>query len=83
MEKVTIFGRTSCGFCVGAIRLCEARGIEFKWVDMIEEDITKADIAQKIGKPVHTVPQIFVGEQHVGGYDEFSAFVRQQETAEH
>jgi hypothetical protein len=30
-----------------------------------------------------TVPQIFVGEQHIGGYDEFSAFVRQQETAEH
>jgi glutaredoxin 1 len=46
MEKVTIFGRTSCGFCVRAIRLCEARDFEFKWVDMIEEDITKADIAE-------------------------------------
>ncbi|MFT5987084.1 MAG: glutaredoxin 1 [Marinobacter psychrophilus] len=83
MEKVTIFGRTSCGFCVRAIRLCEARDFEFKWVDMIEEDITKADIAQKIGKPVNTVPQIFVGERHIGGYDEFSTFVRQQETAKH
>jgi glutaredoxin 1 len=83
MEKVTIFGRTSCGFCVRAIRLCEAHAFEFKWVDMIEEDITKADIAQKIGEPVHTVPQIFVGEQHIGGYDEFSTFVRQQEIAGH
>jgi glutaredoxin 1 len=83
MEKVTIYGRTSCGFCVRAIRLCETHDFEFKWVDMIEEDITKADIAQKIGEPVNTVPQIFVGEQHIGGYDEFSTFVRQQETAGH
>lgn len=83
MEKVTIFGRMTCGFCVRAVRLCEARGIELKWVDMMEENITKEDIAQKIGKPVHTVPQIFVGEQHIGGYDEFAAFLSQQETAAH
>lgn len=81
MEKVTIFGRPSCGFCTRAISLCEARGYQFKWVDMMQEGITKADIAQKIGKPVHTVPQIFVGEQHIGGYDEFSAFVRQQSSS--
>ncbi|MGP4845642.1 GrxA family glutaredoxin [Marinobacter sp. 1Y8] len=78
MERVTIFGRLSCGFCARAIRLCEMKGFDFKFVDMMDEGITKADIAQKIGEPVHTVPQIFVGEAHVGGYTEFSNYVANQ-----
>ncbi|MGQ7275440.1 GrxA family glutaredoxin [Marinobacter sp. V034] len=78
MERVTIFGRLSCGFCARAIRLCEMKGFDFKFVDMMEENITKADIAQKIGEPVHTVPQIFVGEAHVGGYTEFASYVASQ-----
>tara|TARA_R100000935_G_C2815232_1_gene156977 strand:- start:414 stop:590 length:177 start_codon:yes stop_codon:yes gene_type:complete len=48
----------------------------YTWVDMIEHDMTKADIADKIGRPVHTVPQILVGDRYIGGYDEFSAYVR-------
>lgn len=77
MEQVTIYGRSSCGFCASAIRLCEARDMPFIWVDMIEQDMTKADIAEKIGRPVHTVPQILVGDKYVGGYDEFAGYVRQ------
>ena len=37
MEQVTIYGRSSCGFCVQAKRLCEARNIPYVWVDMIEK----------------------------------------------
>ncbi|WP_144823239.1 GrxA family glutaredoxin [Marinobacter piscensis] len=81
MEQVTIYGRTSCGFCVRAKGICESRGIPYTWVDMIEHDMTKADVAEKIGRPVHTVPQILVGDKYIGGYDEFSAYVRQQEAS--
>jgi len=79
MEQVTIYGRTSCGFCMGAKNLCESRHIPYTWVDMVEEGMTKQDIADKIGRPVHTVPQILVGDEYVGGFDEFSAYVRQHE----
>ncbi|MDC0664031.1 GrxA family glutaredoxin [Marinobacter sp. SS21] len=78
MERVTIFGRPSCGFCVRAKQLCEIKELPFRFINMLEEGISKADLAQTIGKPVQTVPQIFVGDQHVGGYTEFSAFLRQQ-----
>ncbi|NWN92456.1 GrxA family glutaredoxin [Marinobacter adhaerens] len=81
MEQVTIYGRTSCGFCVRAKGICESRGIPYTWVDMIEHDLTKADVAEKVGRPVHTVPQILVGDKYIGGYDEFSAYVRQQEAS--
>lgn len=81
MDQVTIYGRTSCGFCVRAKSLCEAKGWPYKWVDMMAEGLSKADIADRIGRPVHTVPQILVGDQYIGGCDEFFSFVRQQDAA--
>lgn len=81
MDRVTIYGRASCGFCLRAKSLCEANGWPYTWVDMMAEGLSKADIAAKIGRPVHTVPQILVGEQYIGGCDEFFAFARSQEVA--
>lgn len=75
MEKVTIYGRTSCGFCTGARRLCETRSLDHEWVDMISEGLDKEDLSEIAGSPVHTVPQIFVGDRHIGGFDEFSRYV--------
>ncbi|PHQ24628.1 GrxA family glutaredoxin [Marinobacter guineae] len=79
MEQVTIYGRSSCGFCVRARDLCETRNIPYVWVDMIEKGMSKQDIADKIGRPVHTVPQILVGDRYVGGFDQFQAYLRQHE----
>jgi glutaredoxin 1 len=61
--------------------LCETRNFPFTWIDMVTEGLSKADVAEKIGRPVHTVPQILVGDEYIGGCDEFFAFVRSQETA--
>lgn len=82
MEQVTIYGRSSCGFCVRARSLCESRNMPYTWVDMIEHDMTKADIADKIDRPVHTVPQILVGDRYIGGFDQFAAYVREQEASQ-
>ncbi len=75
MEEVIIYGRSGCGFCSAARQLCELRKLPYRYVDMPAEGITKEDLSKKIGRAVRTVPQIFVGEQHVGGFDEFSEFV--------
>ncbi len=75
MEKVTIYGRTSCGFCTGARRLCELRNLDHEWVDMVSEGMDKEDLSEIVGSPVRTVPQIFVGDRHIGGFDEFSQFL--------
>ncbi|KAA1173171.1 GrxA family glutaredoxin [Marinobacter salinexigens] len=79
MEQVTIYGRSSCGFCVRAKQLCEVKGMPYQWVDMIAENLTKEDIAARIGRPVYTVPQILVGSEYVGGCDEFMRWVRDHE----
>ena len=76
MEQVTIYGRSSCGFCLRAKALCESQNIPYTWIDMVEQGLSKQDVAERIGQPVHTVPQILVGSEYVGGCDEFFAYVR-------
>lgn len=78
MERITIFGRAGCGFCRRATELCELKEFNFRYIDIHAEGISKADLEQTIGKPVETVPQIFIGQSHVGGYTEFAEWVKQQ-----
>ncbi|ARD21985.1 GrxA family glutaredoxin [Shewanella sp. 1_MG-2023] len=78
---VVIFGRPGCPYCVRAVELSEKLteqrdGFKFKYVDIHAEGISKADLEKTVGKPVETVPQIFVDEVHVGGYTEFEQYVR-------
>lgn len=74
-----IFGRSGCPYCVRAKELAEniagqREDFDFRYIDIQAEGITKADLEKTVGKPVQTVPQIFVDEQHVGGYTEFAAY---------
>ncbi len=80
---IEIFGRRGCPFCVFAKALAEklesAGAIEgHRYVDMRAEGISKADLTKSIGKPVTTVPQIFIDQTHVGGFSEFERYVREQ-----
>ncbi|MBV1789543.1 GrxA family glutaredoxin [Marinobacterium sp. D7] len=75
MQRITIFGREGCGFCRRAKELCEQRELEYRYIDIHVEGISKADLEKTIGKPVETVPQIFCGQEYIGGYTEFAAFV--------
>jgi glutaredoxin 1 len=43
-------------------------------VDIHAEGITKADLEKTVGKPVETVPQIFVDQKHIGGCTDFEAW---------
>ena len=78
MKRVTIFGRPGCGFCTRAKQLCEIKELNFRYIDIHAENISKADLEKTVGKPVETVPQIFVGQEHVGGFTEFEQYVGQQ-----
>lgn len=76
-----IFGRSSCPYCVRAKELAEKLTAErddfdYRYVDIQAEGITKADLEKTAGKPVSTVPQIFLDQQHVGGYTDFAAWTK-------
>ncbi|OZG70996.1 glutaredoxin [Hahella sp. CCB-MM4] len=79
-----IFGRQGCPYCVRAKQIAEnlkdsMDGFDFRYVDIHEEGISKGDLEKTVGKPVHTVPQIFIDRQHIGGCNEFEAHARQQQ----
>lgn len=77
-----IFGRPACPFCVRAKQIAEQltetrEDFEYRYVDIHAEGISKADLEKTVGKPVLTVPQIFVDEKHIGGCTEFEAYARE------
>ena len=78
MSRITIFGRKGCGYCRRAQELCEIKALEYRYIDIEEEGISKADLEKTVGKPVLTVPQIFQGQNYVGGFDELNTLLAQQ-----
>jgi len=76
-----IFGRQGCPYCVRAKDLAERLSNErddfsFRYVDIIESGISKADLEKSAGKPCNTVPQIFIDQAHIGGFTDFEAYAK-------
>lgn len=70
--QVTMYTTAVCPYCIRAERLLESKGI--KNIDKIRVDLDPAQrqvMMQKTGR--RTVPQIYVGETHVGGFDDLYA----------
>lgn len=78
---VAIYGRPGCPYCVRAVQLAEQLSEQrddftFSYTDIQAEGISKDDLSAMAGKPVSTVPQIFLDEQHIGGCTDFEAYAR-------
>jgi len=69
-SPVKIFTTRFCPYCVAARRLLEQLGIDFEDVAVDGDAAMRGEIMQASGQ--RTVPQIWVGEQHVGGYTELA-----------
>ena len=69
-----------CPFCSAAKRLLTSRGVSFEEIDVDFEPERRVEMRARAGGR-HTVPQIFVGEHHVGGCDELYALERAGEFA--
>lgn len=75
MKPVEIYTSPLCGFCHAAKRLLNEKGVSFQEVDVLSEPTRKAEMIQRANGG-RTVPQIFVGETHVGGCDDLYALER-------
>ncbi len=75
MPPVTIYTTPFCGYCMAAKRLLTAKGVSFAEVDVAGDPERRAEMVQRANGG-RTVPQIFVGVTHVGGFDEMSALDR-------
>ena len=76
MTAVTIYTTESCVFCLRAKEYLRSRGIAYEEVDVTGDETARALLVERAnGK--RTVPQIFVGKVHVGGYTDLVALDRE------
>jgi glutaredoxin 3 len=75
MKDVEIYTTTLCGFCTRAKRLLASKGVSFAEISLDREPGRRAEMVQRANGG-RTVPQIFIGGQHVGGCDELYALER-------
>jgi glutaredoxin 3 len=72
MKPVEIYATPTCGYCIAAKRLLAHKGVTYTEVNLAAEPERRAEMIQRaFGR--RTVPQIFIGGEHVGGFDDLSA----------
>jgi glutaredoxin 3 len=72
MDKVTMYCTAVCPYCVLAEKLLNAKGVtQIEKIRVDSQPELRAAMMEKTGR--RTVPQIYIGERHVGGYDDLAA----------
>ena len=75
MAKVVMYSTGVCPFCLMAERLLKSKGVaEIEKIRVDLEPQRREEMMQRTGR--RTVPQIYVGDTHVGGYDDLAALDR-------
>jgi len=75
MPKITIYTTAFCPYCHMAKRLLAQKGASFEEIDVTGDRAARAELRAKAGGRT-TVPQIWIGELHVGGSAELAALER-------
>ena len=72
--KVVMYSTGVCPYCLMAERLLVAKGAHIEKIRVDLEPARREEMMQRTGR--RTVPQIYIGETHVGGYDDLAALDR-------
>lgn len=78
MAKVTIYTRQFCPYCSRAVALLRDKAVDFEEIDAGMDAAKKQEMVERSGGG-RTFPQIFVGDQHIGGCDDMMMLERQGE----
>lgn len=70
MQKVEMYTTAICPYCVRAKRLLESKGVNYQEI-RIDGDLEQMRVMIERSRR-QTVPQIFIGDQHVGGFDDMA-----------
>ena len=69
MPKVEVYTTFFCPYCVRAKKLLNKKGVDFQEID-VGKDASLREAMTKRAGGIHTVPQIFIDDYHVGGCDD-------------
>jgi len=73
--EVVMYSPRFCPYCMRARRLLKSKGVEFTEIVVSGNDELWAEMEQRSGR--NTVPQIFINDESVGGFDDIAALNRQ------
>ena len=77
MTNVTIYTKDYCPYCKRAKALLDRKGIAYHEIDVTYDEALQEEMMTRSQR--RTVPQIFVGERHIGGSDDLQALDRSGE----
>jgi len=72
MAKVEVYTGTYCPYCTRAKELLKKKGVEFIEIDVTSDDKGRETMMQRANGR-RTIPQIFINDQHIGGFDDLYA----------
>ena len=72
---ITVYYSPFCPYCSWAQQLLDSKGVEYTLINVGDDDALRLEMEDRSGR--NTVPQIFIGDYHVGGFDDLSALDRQ------
>ncbi|KRB46745.1 MAG: glutaredoxin 3 [Pseudomonadota bacterium] len=72
MAQVTIYTKPYCPYCIRAVSLLEKKGAQFTEIEAAFDPEKRKEMVQRANGGA-TFPQIFIGDQHVGGCDDMMA----------
>ena len=72
MAKVDVYTTTYCPYCVRAKQLLDTKDVDYTEIDVTGDDAARINLVEKSGGR-RTVPQIFINDQPIGGYDDMRA----------
>lgn len=74
MPEITMYSSHFCPYCYRAKQLLDSKGVEYEIIDVDRDPALRVKMRERSGR--RTVPQIFIGEVHIGGYDDLAALDR-------
>ena len=72
MKNITVYMGPMCSYCDAAKRLLNKKNIPFKEINIVLEEGKMEEMLKK-SNGMKTIPQIFIENSHIGGYDELRA----------
>jgi glutaredoxin 3 len=70
-SDIVVYANKTCPYCTRATRLLDQKGVDYRLIDVSNDKSLWAEMEARSKR--HTVPQIFIGEHHVGGCDDLYA----------
>ena len=71
MTHTEIYFKSWCAYSRRALRLLDRKGANYTAIDVTDDVVRELEMRERTGRT--SVPQIFIGERHIGGYDDIAA----------